>query len=135
MNRREWIVLSGTAVLGLAGRSLFSQDRDHHDHDEHSKFDDHDREAMRGWYRDHHDHPPKGFRDDDRLPDDLERRLEVGFVLTPEYRRRIVAVPGDLYRRLPPPPRHYRYVIIGRHIVLIDDGWHIHDIVHFELNF
>jgi hypothetical protein len=31
-------------------------------------------------------------------------------------------------------PRHYRYVIVGGHICLIDDSFHVSDVIHFELN-
>lgn len=138
MKTRNWIVLCGAALLALTGASMTTYGQDHdrgRDRNEHNRFDDHDREAMRGWYTEHHDRLPRGFRDRDRLSDDFERRLTVGFVLTPEYRRRVVVVPDDLYRRLPPPPRGYRYVVIGGHICLVDHDWRVADVVHFELGF
>jgi Ni/Co efflux regulator RcnB len=136
MNRRRWIALSIAALLVLAGGPLLAQDRDRdRGQDEHRKFDDHDHDAMRDWYKDHHEHPPRGFRDQDRLPPEFERQLAVGFVLTPEFRRRIVACPDDLCRRFPAPPRGYRYVVLGGHVCLVDAQWRVADVVHFETEF
>ena len=50
------------------------QDRDHF-------YGDHEHEAMHGWYAAHHDHLPRGLRDRDRLPPELERRLVVRGIL------------------------------------------------------
>jgi Ni/Co efflux regulator RcnB len=107
-----------------------SQDRDHHDHDH---FNDHDRQAARDWYRDHHD----AFRHEEGRywHREWEPNIREGFVFTPEMRRAIRPVPRDLYMRLAPPPRGYRYVVIGDHICLIDRDYRIHDVLHFELNF
>jgi Ni/Co efflux regulator RcnB len=106
------------------------QDRDHHDHD---RFDDHDRQAARDWYRDHHD----AFRHDEGRywHQEWEPNIREGFVFTPEMRRAIRPAPRDLYGRLAPPPRGYRYVVIGDHVCLVDRGYRIHDVLHFELNF
>lgn len=111
-------------------RDRGSQDRDHHDHD---RFDDHDRQAARDWYRDHHD----AFRHDEGRywHHEWEPNIREGFVFTPEMRRAFRPVPRDLYGRLAPPPRGYRYVVIGDHVCLIDRGYRIHDVLHFELNF
>jgi hypothetical protein len=102
---------------------------------DHDRFDDHDREVSWGWYRAHRDHLPPGLRDRDRLPPGIEKRLIVGTVLDSGLRSRIHPCPDDLVRRLPPPPVHYRYVAIGGHIALIDGGYHVADVIHFELNF
>ena len=106
------------------------QDRDHHDHD---RFDDHDRQAARDWYRDHHD----AFRHDEGRywHQEWEPNIREGFVFTPEIRRAIRPVPRDLFGRLAPPPQGYRYVVIGDHVCLVDRGYRIHDVLHFELNF
>jgi len=132
MNRRRWIALSAAALLVLVGGPLLAQD---HPREEHRRFDDHDRDSMREWYRVHHEHPPRGFRVEDRLSPELERQLTVGFVLTPEFRRRIVTCPEDLCGRLPAPPRGYRYVVIGGHVCLVDRDWRVADVVHFETEF
>jgi Ni/Co efflux regulator RcnB len=116
-------------------RGQDSQDRDHHDrdHHDHDRFDDHDRQAARDWYRDHHD----AFRNDEGRywHQEWEPNIREGFVFTREMRRAVRPVPRDLYARLAPPPRGYRYVVIGHHICLVDGGYRIHDVLHFELNF
>jgi Ni/Co efflux regulator RcnB len=137
MKTRWFLAAFGTALfaLSLGGGAVAQERHDHHWDKDHPAFDDHERGQMRDWYREHHEHPPVGFRDRDRLERDMDGRLAAGFVLTPEYRRRIVGVPPDLYRRLPPPPRGYRYVVIGGHVCLIDRDWRVRDVVHFELDF
>jgi hypothetical protein len=135
-------LLSGVAVVLLTlalpapGGGAFAQDHDRdrdRDH-EHPRFEDHDRDAARGWFSEHHDRLPQGLRDRDRLPPEVESRLQVGVILDHDMRRRIHPVPADLLDRLPPCPRHYRYVIIGGHIGLIDDSFRVSDVIHFELN-
>jgi Ni/Co efflux regulator RcnB len=101
----------------------------------HDRFDDHDRQVSRDWYNQHRDNRPRGLRDRDRLPDRYEARLHEGYVLDPYMRSRVYAVPSDYYRNLPPAPRGYRYVFVGGHAVLIDSGYRVHDVIHFELNF
>lgn len=99
------------------------------------RFNDHDRAAVHTWMSKHHDHPPVGFRESDRLTATEEARLQVGVVLEPAMRRRIHPVPHDLLVTLAPAPRHYRYVVIGDHVCLVDAGYHVTDILHLELNF
>src|SRR5690348_12089128 len=53
-----------------------------HGHD-HDRYDDHDRDQLRGWYRDHYSHLPPGFAKRDRLPLGLERQLVVNGTLPP----------------------------------------------------
>ena len=155
MKVRLWMTGSMLFVFALTGGAMRAQDRgqdqdrrdqDRHDQgqgdqrrddrrgQDHSRFDDHDRQVSRDWYNQHHDHPPAGLRDRDRLVPEYESRLREGYVLDRDMRRMIYPVPADYYRRLPPPPRGYRYVFIRGHTVLIDGGYRIHDVIHFELN-
>src|ERR1700722_1410945 len=137
MNRRlrmkVRLLMTGSMlfVLALTGGAMRAQDRgqdqdrrdqDRHDQGQgdqhrdnrngrdHSRFDDHDRQVSRDWYKEHHDHPPMGLRDRDRLAPEYESRLRDGYVLDRDMRRRMYPVPADYNRRLPPPPRGYRYV-------------------------
>ena len=144
MRNRRWFVVAAALLVSLslgAPRMTRAQDdRDHHDehrddrdHHDHDRFDDHDREGARDWYRDHHEY----FRHNEGRywHREWEPNIHEGFVFTPDMRRGIRPVPRELLVRLGPPPRGYRYVIIGDHVVLVDNGWRIHDVLHFELNF
>lgn len=114
------------------GQDHYNQD--HHDPNNYG-FNDHDRQVSREWYNEHHDHPPMGLRERDRLSPEYEARLHEGYVFDHYMRSRMYPVPADYYRRLPPPPRGYRYVFVGGHAVLIDGNYRVHDVIHFELGF
>lgn len=150
MKLRRWVSGATTLVLSLfLGVTLANaqdhDDRDHHDHDQgyrgdhdrdhhdHDRFDDHDRGQARDWYQHHHD----AFRvkEGRYWHREWEPDIREGFVFTPEMRRGFRPVPHDLLVRLGPAPPGYRYVVIGDHVCLIDDGYRIHDVLHFELNF
>ena len=146
MKMRWWLVI-GTALLVTAFNcpNTHAQDRDDHEHakhedehhehhwdKDHPRFDDHEHEAVRGWYSDHRDRHVEGFRDEDRLPREWEPRLQAGFVFDQDWRRRCYAVPSDLLVQLPPPPRHYRYYAIGGHVVLVDRNWRVADVLRVD---
>lgn len=92
-------------------------------------FGDHDRQAMRDWYRTHYTSPEFQAR---RWNPQYEQRLQVGLVLAPDLRAWARPAPADLYGGLAPLPRGYRYMIVGDHLVVVDDGWRIQDVNHFE---
>ncbi len=90
-----------------------------HDHQwirEHPTFDEHERVVVNGGGASITAGRILGFRVEDRLPRDWEPRLQVGFVLDSGWRGRM-PVPVELYRRLPPPPPHFAYYVIGGHVV------------------
>jgi hypothetical protein len=93
-------------------------------------FGDRDRQSMHDWYRDHYN--AREFQDQRRWNDQYEQRLQVGVVLDPDLRAWARPVPPDLYGRLSPLPRGYRYVIVGDHVLVVDDRWQIYDVNHFE---
>jgi hypothetical protein len=128
MKNRGWFAVVSIFFLSLFVGVTLAQGQDRHDH-----FDDHDRQVARDWYHTH----PDAFRHDEGVywHSEWEPNIREGFVLTPDMRAGIRPVPHDLYVTLAPPPRHYRYVIIGDHVVLVDNGYRIHDVLHFELNF
>src|SRR5215831_7984192 len=141
------LLLTGIVLLSLAGSVAYSQpghgkghnkhDRDDDDDDRgkgHNRYSDHDRDEIRGWYRYHDRDLPPGLAKRDRLPPGLERQLVVRGTLPPGLRKKVVQCPDDLERRLPPPPRDCRHVIIGGHIVLLNTrSFLIVDVFHFEL--
>jgi hypothetical protein len=49
-------------------------------------------------------------------------------------RRMARPVPEDLLYQLPPPPRYCRYVVIGGHVCLVDEGYRVRDVIHLEFN-
>jgi len=127
----------GAAMAREHGRDGDDDDDRHHHKDKHhghDRFDDDDRHEAHEWYEHHRERPPEGFRDGDRFAPEYEGRLRYGYVLEPDLRRRCHPVPEDLEYRLPPPPRYCRYVVIGGHLCLIDNGYRVHDVIHFEFN-
>jgi len=127
MNRR-WLAAASILFFSLFLGATLAQAQNHHDH-----FDDHDRAAAREWYHNN----PHAFRHDEGRywHNEWEPNIREGFVLTPDMRAGIRPLPHDLYVRFGAPPPGYRYVIIGDHVVLVDRGYRIHDVLHFELNF
>jgi hypothetical protein len=112
----------------------WQQDDNDRNRENDHRFRDHDRRAAHDWYDRHRDHPPAGFRQRDFLAPEYESRMRIGYVLDPDMRRMARPVPEDLLYQLPPCPRHYRYVVIGGHVCLVDGGYRIHDVIHMELN-
>jgi Ni/Co efflux regulator RcnB len=137
MKARWWMAVCAMGAFAMfSGSAAMAQGDEHHEHhwdDRNPRFDDHEREATRNWYEHHHDHPVIGFREEDRLPRDWEPRLQVGFVFDSGWRRRVHPVPVELLGELPPPPRHYRYYVIGGHVVLVDQHWRVADVININL--
>jgi Ni/Co efflux regulator RcnB len=106
------------AILVVSGAS--AQDR----HDQ-QQFNDHDRQVTQDYYNQHHSRPPAGLRSQDRLPADQEQRLEPGQPYDRDLERRSHSVPRDLSRRLPPAPRHHKYVAVGGRVALVDTVNHV----------
>lgn len=76
----------------------------------------------------------EGFRHDDRWNSDYEGRLRPGYVLDEDMRRMSRPAPYEMTRDFGRAPSGYRFAIIGGHVVLIDDGYRVHDLIHFEIN-
>jgi Ni/Co efflux regulator RcnB len=108
---------AGLIVALLIATTGIAQDRDHQDH---SQFNDHDRQVTQDWYKQHQRNAPKGLRSQDRLSAEQEGRLQRGRPLDADLRKHSYAVPSDLRRHLPPPPKAHHYVTIGGHVVLVD---------------
>ena len=100
---------------------------------EHTQFNDHDRQVANDWYKEHHSHAPSGLRERDRLTSDEESRLQPGRVLPPDLRRRTHSVPSELRRKLPPPPRNHEYLAVGLHVALVNSKTHeVRDVIHLH---
>jgi len=115
------------------GRRNRWQDDQNRGRENHNRFDDHDRQAAREWYEQHRDY--RGVRENDRLTPEYENRLREGYVMDYQMRRMARPAPYELVQRFGPPPPGYRYVIVNGHVVLVDRGYRVHDVMHFELNF
>jgi Ni/Co efflux regulator RcnB len=130
------LAIAATAtVLALSGTTAVAQDRQRGGRVlTATPFDSHDQQVTRDWYNQHQENPPAGFRSQDRLSADQESRMQEGVVLDKEMRRQLHPAPPDLARRLPPPPRHHRYVAIGGHIGMIDNRYHVKALIHLHEN-
>src|SRR5580765_3888642 len=129
MKIARWLLaVPVAAALSFTPGAISAQDRHDRDRDHHERFDDHDKQVARDWYRTHdrdRDHI-RGFRDADRHHDWDDSRFREGYVIDRDMRRYAYAPPGELVRGFAPPPRGWRYVVIGGHVVLVDNGWRVH---------
>ena len=128
-------IAATAAILALCATAAIAQDRQRGSRDRTTtQFDSRDQQVTRDWYNQHQNHPPEGLRSQDRLSADQESRMQEGAVLDNQMRRQMHPAPRDLARRLPPPPSHHRYVAIGGHIGMIDDGYHVKAVIHLHEN-
>jgi hypothetical protein len=130
---------AAAAILALSGTVAVAQDggqrSDRKSGDRnHTQFDAHDQQVTHDWYNQQKDHPPVGFRNEDRLSADQESRLHEGAVLDKDMRRHVHPAPPELTRQLPPPPSRHRYVAIGGHVGIIDNGYHVKAVIHLHDN-
>jgi hypothetical protein len=147
MKTQWWIsacavgLIAVTSAAGAPQNRGYQNDQDHRnrwqdDHDRsrevHNRFDDHDREVAREWYQNHRDY--RGVRENDRLAPQYEDRLREGYVMDYQMRRWARPAPYELVERFGPPPPGYRYLLVNGHLVLVDRGYRVHDVIHFELN-
>src|SRR6266849_10133323 len=67
-------------------------------------------------------------------PPDWKNSLHGAATLPPGLQKRLQPCPDDLERQLPPPPPECAHVLIGGHIVLLNQRTSVVvDIVHFEI--
>jgi hypothetical protein len=145
MRSTKWILALAVGVFMLTGNGAMAQGNGNghgKGHDKHGAEDDQedhyykdrDRETMRGWYDEHQNHLPPGLAKKDRLPPGLEKQLVRRGTLPPGLQKRLQPVPVDLERRLPPPPPECGHVLVGGHIVLLNQRNNVVvDLVSFEV--
>lgn len=92
------------------------------------RFDNSDRRLVTDYYRDH-----RYAYERERIPRGLH--LGWGTVLEPRYRPYCHPVPVALVEELPPPPEGFRYYLFDGNVVLLDDGYRVHDFIRLEFNF
>jgi Ni/Co efflux regulator RcnB len=141
MTRNYWAMTCTTVMMALTVSTALAKqsaagrnDRGRNRTAAHMNFDDNDRQATRTWYEAHQRNLPAGFRASDRLSPSVELQFQPGFVLDLNLRRQVHPVPSALLRQLAPAPRGYRYVIINEHVVLIDSGYRVSDVIHVGHN-
>jgi Ni/Co efflux regulator RcnB len=147
MKRRWWITACGAVLLALTSSFAVAQDRGQDRNDQgrgdrgenrgqakkhYRQFNDNQRQAARQYYKQHQGEP---VFQRNQWNNDYESRLQPGYVLDPDMRRLSRPAPRDLTRGLGPAPRGYRYIVVGGHVVLVDNGYRVHDAIHLELNF
>jgi hypothetical protein len=98
----------------------------------HDHFDNRDRQVASDWYKSH----PEGFKNEEGADWHAawEPNLHSGFVLTSDMRAAIHRVPAALETQFGPAPDGYRFVVIGDHVLLIDNDFRIHDVLHLEID-
>jgi hypothetical protein len=145
MGSTKWIVAFGVGVFMLAphfavaqghgnGHGKGHEKRGDDDDPDQGYYKDRDRETARGWYDEHQNNLPPGLAKKDRLPPGLEKQLVRRGTLPPGLQKRLQPVPVDLERRLPPPPPECAHVLVGGHIVLLNQRTNVVvDLVHFEV--
>jgi Ni/Co efflux regulator RcnB len=121
---------AGLIVAFIVATAGIAQDRN--SRQDHSQFNDHDRQVTQEWYSQHQRNAPKGLRSQDRLSAAQEARLQRGRKLDSDLSKHSYAVPTDLRRHLPPAPRGHRYVSIGGHVVLVDASNVISDFIRIN---
>jgi hypothetical protein len=145
MRSTKWILALAVGVFMFTGNGAMAQGNGNghgKGHDKHGAEDDQedryykdrDRETARGWYDEHQNNLPPGLAKKDRLPPGLEKQLVRRGTLPPGLQKRLQPVPVDLERRLPPPPPECGHVLVGGHIVLLNQRTHVVvDLVSFEV--
>jgi Ni/Co efflux regulator RcnB len=142
MRSTKWMLAAGifmlTSNLALAqdhGNGHRKGQEKHGDDDQdQGYYKNRDRDSARGWYVEHQDNLPPGLAKKDRLPPGLEKQLVRRGTLPPGLQKRLQPVPVDLERRLPPPPPECAHVLVGGHIVLLNQRTNVVvDLVDFEV--
>jgi Ni/Co efflux regulator RcnB len=144
MKTQWWVTACVAALLALTCCAAVAQDRNDQNRPESKKdenrgqskkyrqFNEKQQQAARGYYNQHQDHPV--FKQPDQWNNDYESRLRPGYVLDDDMRRMSRPAPDELTRGLGRPPRGYRYIVIGGHVILVDSGYRVHDAIHLEVN-
>jgi hypothetical protein len=94
----------------------------------HTAFNDEDRRATHDWYQQHQTGLGAGWRQEDRLSPDMERRLRTGQHLDSVLKEQMHPLPDDLLRRYGAAPNGYAYGVIGGNVVMLDGDEQVHDV-------
>ncbi len=84
-------------------------------------FGAHDRELISRYYSNRNANLPPGLaKRGGNLPPGLEKHLERDGTLPPGLQKRVEPCPEELERQLPPLPAGYRRVVLGVHIMIVN---------------
>jgi hypothetical protein len=145
MRSEKWMVVLAVSLSLLTANFAAAQGHGNGNgkakgHDKHEDRDDQgyyqvrDREVMQGWYDEHQNHLPPGLAKKDRLPPGLEKQLVRRGTLPPGLQKRVQPCPRELDRELPPPPPECTHVLVGGHIVLLNQRTNVVvDFVHSDV--
>lgn len=127
--------LSGGAALGqgMSGKNHEKGENHGQSKKEYRQFQEKQRQYAQTYYDQHHNH--KVFKTDSRWNDDYSNRIQPGYILDPDMRRMNRSAPNDMVLGLGRAPSGYRYIVIGGHVVLVDNEYRVHDTVSIQLNF
>ncbi len=128
MRRRLFVALALTPVFALAGPKGKGKAKGHgkkYDDDSpvvYHSFREQDMRIIREYYHGGRGLPPGLAKRGGDLPPGLEKQLERKGTLPPGLQKKLTPFPIDLERRLPPVPRGYRRVIVGRRVLLVREN-------------
>jgi hypothetical protein len=132
MKTRWWMTACATVLLALTcGAAVAKEKNRGQSKKEYRQFNENQRQYARTYYNQNQRH----FAQDRRWNNDYENRLRPGYLLDNDMRRMSRPAPRDLTRGLGRAPRGYRYVVIGGHVVLVDNRYRVHDTIHFHISF
>jgi Ni/Co efflux regulator RcnB len=132
MKTRWWMTVCAAALLALTCSVAVAQNQNKgQSKKQYRQFNDNQRQYANTYYNQH-----QGlFGQDKGWNNDYENRLQPGYVLDKDMRGMSRPAPNDLTKGLGPAPRGYRYVIIGGHVVLVDNAYRVHDTIRFNIKF
>jgi hypothetical protein len=127
--------LTGSAALGLGMDGKNNEKGENHGQSkkEYRQFQEKQRQYAQTYYDQHRNH--KVFKTDSRWNNDYSNRLQPGYILDSNMRRMSRSAPKDMVLGLGRAPSGYRYIVIGGHVVLVDNEYRVHDTVRIQLNF
>ena len=140
MKTRWWMTAFAAALLALICGAAVARDQKDKNRENrgqskknYRQFLENQRQYARTYYSQNQNN--EVFRHDSRWNNDYENRLQPGYMLDRDMRRMSRPAPYAMIRGLGRAPRGYRYIVIGRHLVLVDSRYRVHDTIRFELNF
>ena len=141
--KTRWLMTAcATAVFAFTCMAAVAQDQNDKNrgndqnrgqtNKQYRKFNQKQQQSARTYYN--QNQSQEVFKPDSRWNDDYEKRLQPGYVLDNDMRGMSRPAPPEMMRGFGPAPQGYRYVVIGGQVVLIDNGYRVHDAIHFDIN-